>query len=204
MLGEPFANSIPKVSQAVSLTQVQFTLAGLAVVAVVILGWLLFVRIRRQQNSGLNLLLRELSEETLSNCFIPDGVGGEIHIDYLLLTKHGLLLLETQDFSGLIFAGDRLDTWSATSKQGRITFENPIPVLQQRATAVALLSQDAPLEARVLFTNTVTFPKGHPKAVSTVAGLLDEFNGIETGRQAAADASLYTAWDNIKAKASYS
>jgi len=147
---------------------------------------------------GMQSLLRTVAVETLTDFIVPDGAGGEIHIDHLLLTPHGLILLETKDMQGAVFAGDRMDTWSANHDGERLTFDNPIPSLYERAAAISLLAPSVPIEARVLFTNDVTFPKGHPEAVSTVATLLEEYRAVEA-RAERRDFS--THWRTIKSVA---
>ena len=177
------------------------TLRTLAIVvlasATLAIGVWAFVRWQRSVNKDLKKLLRVVSSDTLADFVIPNGMGGEIHIDHLLLTPHGLMLLETKDMQGAVFAGDRMDTWSATLKGVRLTFDNPIPMLQDRAAAVSLLAPGVPIESRVLFVNDVTFPKGHPSIVSTVPALLEEYDNAELGEPQ--DFSAH--WQAIKAAA---
>jgi len=163
----------------------QTTLTTLAIATLVSaalgIGVWAFVRWRRSLKKNLKKLLRAVSSDTLVDFVIPNGTGGEIHIDHLLLTGYGLILLETKDMQGTVFAGDRMDTWSATLKGARLTFNNPIPMLQERAAAISLLAPGVPLESRVLFVNEVTFPKGHPTVVSTVPALIEEYSSADFG-----------------------
>lgn len=162
------------------------TQAGLAMIAVMVLAisavaiaiWA-FRRWRGSADRDLHRVLRTMSSDMLVDFVIPDGVGGEIHIDHLLLTPHGLILLETKDMQGAVFAGDRMDTWSATYRGERLTFNNPISMLQERAAAITRMAPGVPIESRVLFTNEATFPKGHPPAVATVSGLIEEYRSVE-------------------------
>lgn len=158
-----------------------------------------FVRWRRSVNKDLRKLLRAVSSDTLVDFIIPNGTGGEIHVDHLLLTPHGLILLETKDMQGAVFAGDRMDTWSATLSGARLTFNNPVPMLQERTAAVSLLAPGVPIESRVLFVNDVTFPKGHPSVVSTVPALIEEYGSAELG-----EPQDFTAqWRAIKSEATF-
>lgn len=156
------------------------------------------VRRRRGRNRELQRLMRTVSDDALIDFIIPNGDGGEIHIDHLLLTGQGLILLDTKDMAGAVFAGDRMDTWSATHAGIRMTFSNPIPQLQDRAAAISLLVPNVPIDSRVLFINDATFPKGHPEQVSTVQALIDDYHR-ETEDQSAQDFS--SAWQTIKAAA---
>ena len=168
------------------------------VISILLVAIWAFVRWRRSQNTELQRLLRTVSQEALINFFIPDGAGGEIHIDHLLLTQHGLMLLETKDIQGDVFAGDRMDTWSANHQGTRFTFNNPIPMLQARSAAVSSLVPGVPLESRVVFINQATFPKGHPATVSTVATLIEEYSSVD----AAEDQTDFSDhWQTIKSAA---
>lgn len=144
--------------------------------------------------------MRAVSSDALINFIIPDGEGGEIHIDHLLLTTQGLMLLETKDVQGAVFAGDRMNTWSATHEGARFTFNNPIPTLQERTAALSLLAPGAPIESRVLFINEATFPKGHPAAVSTVPLLISEYSSASAVEK---PDDLSSHWQTIKAAATF-
>ncbi len=176
------------------------TIGAISVIAAVVftLVVIAMVRRRRGRNRELQRLMRTVSDDALIDFIIPNGDGGEIHIDHLLLTGQGLILLDTKDMAGAVFAGDRMDTWSATHAGIRMTFSNPIPQLQDRAAAISLLAPNVPIDSRVLFINDATFPKGHPEQVSTVQALIDDYHR-ETEDQSAQDFS--SAWQTIKAAA---
>jgi len=157
----------------VNETHYMVTLAAL--LTLIVIGVLVVVVIRRRRANarGLKPLIRSLAHDALINIVISDGNQGEIYIDHLLLTHRGLLLLDTIDAAGNVFAGDRMDTWSATHKGNRINFRNPIPTLADRVSAVKVLAPTVPIESFVVFTADVQFPKGHPENVTTVANLLE-------------------------------
>ncbi len=162
-------------------------------------GWAI-IRWRRLHKDTLRRRLRDISHDVLVNFFVPDGNGGEIHIDHLLLTDRGLVLLETNDLSGAVFAGNRLDTWSAVSAIGRTTFENPISRLQDRTAAISFLAPGVPVAAKVLFVNEATFPKGHPASVVTIPVLLEEYASDAAG----AEVRMFNKqWGAIKAAATF-
>lgn len=152
-----------------------------AIAAAVVLAGaaLVFIRLRRNPERRLGQLLRALGNDYLRNVVIPDGTGGEIHVDCVILTPRGLIVLDVNDTRGTIFAGDRLDAWSATHEGRRFTFENPISQLQRRAEAVQLLARGVPVAARILFINDATFPKGHPAEVATMDSLLAEYEAAD-------------------------
>jgi nuclease-like protein len=177
------------------MTAVIVAVLGVLVLA---LGVWFYIRWRRSPGRALQRLVRSVSLDTLTNFYIPDGAGGEIHIDQLLLTPYGLMLLETKDMQGTVFAGERMDSWSATHNGARITFDNPIPMLQERAVAISLLAPGIPIESRVLFTDQAIFPKGHPAAVATLDSLKAELDTLNPDPEVQ---NLDGAWQAIRAAA---
>ncbi len=166
----------------------------LIVVVLAIGAGVLFVRYRDTTDRKLKSLFAAIGVEHLRNIVIPDGTGGEIQIDCLIRTSHGLIALDINDTDGTVFAGDRLDTWSATHNGQRITFDNPISQLQRRLEAINLLAKGVPLEGRILFTGNVDFPKGHPPLVATVDSLIAEY---EQATRNASSARLEHHWEGI-------
>ena len=159
-----------------------YELLSMIVTAVLVLvlfvTWL--IRRRNPAQREIQKLTQAISYDALKDLLVPDGMGGEIHVDYLLKTDRGFLLLDLRDVSGVVFAGERMHQWSATLNSQRINFENPIPSLFDRLAAVRSVASGVPVDAKVVFLNTVTFPKGHPKQVTTVQDLLDDYSTNET------------------------
>ena len=152
----------------------QGAVTGIAIVVLALLlcgaGWLLW-RWYHQPQRLLARRLALLAQNRLARVFIPDGLGGEIYLDHLLLTPRGLLLLDVQDHYGTVFAGEQLKTWTVQQPPHRVTFENPLFQLRERATAVNLLAPDIPLHSAVVFPDDTVFAKGRPDAVTTIAQL---------------------------------
>ena len=165
-----------------------------ATLVVTLLGWLIYRKWFRL--TELQRLVREISHESLVNVFLPDGLGGEIHIDHVLLTPKGILVLDTKDVSGTVFAGDRLEEWSANTAEGRVAFANPLPQLQDRVSAIRQLVPGTPIEAKILFIDEVSFPKGHPESVSTIAEVREGTDELVE------NSGLFTsAWETITGSA---
>ena len=161
-----------------------------------------FVRERRTALRRLQRLVSSISVDALANVVIPDGMDGEIQIDYLLFMPTGLLLLDIRDAGGTVFAGENLDLWIAVEAGKRFTFENPLPRLQDRANAVTVLAPGVPIERRVVFTRDAAFPKGHPEAVTTLEGLHEQYQPVRAERSENPGV-VKAQWDQIKAAATY-
>jgi len=149
------------------------TLPLLAVV-LLLLVWLLY----RQRNAGgLTLMgvLNEIAFERVENLIIPNGDDGEIHIDQLLLTANGLLIVDIKDVQGAVFGSDKMQDWTVISEDRRFTFANPQPALYDRIAAVRHIVRQVPVAGRILFLDGAEFTKGVPGLVSSLEGLLNEF-----------------------------
>ena len=50
----------------------------------------------------LSKLARAVGHAEFVDTLLPDGMGGEIHIERLLLTNRGFLLIDTRDVQGMV------------------------------------------------------------------------------------------------------
>jgi hypothetical protein len=132
---------------------------------------------------------------------VPDGMGGFIHIDHVLLTPRGVLVLDTRRVAGLIFGGDQMSDWTVMGRGHRYTFDNPQPALYDRIAAVKAIVGDVPVEGRLLFSNVGKFTKGIPKWVVMLDGIEVEFPVFDRGNQAfAASDQHQDAWNRLVAQ----
>jgi hypothetical protein len=168
--------------------------------AVVLLGVLAFFGLRayqrRSRRKALLARLKRVAFETVHQVFVPDGMGGFIHIDHLLLTPRGVLVLDTRRVAGLIFGGDQMSDWTVMGRSHRYTFDNPQPSLYDRIAAVkALVGEEVPVEGRLLFSNAGKFTKGIPKWVIMLDGIEVEFPVLDqAGKSSPAHAQAAAAW----------
>jgi Nuclease-related domain len=136
---------------------------------------------RRARRKALLVRLKRVAFETTHQVLVPDGMGGFIHIDHLLLTPRGVLVLDARRVAGLIFGGDQMSDWTVMGRGRRYTFDNPQPSLYDRIAAVKALVGDVPVEGRLLFSNVGKFTKGIPKWVVMLDGIEVEFPVIDQG-----------------------
>ena len=132
-----------------------------ALVALLVLGAIVWVWRRRKPDAIT--AIRAVGIDSLHEIVLPDGMGGHIQLEYLVLTARGLLVLDIKRFEGVIFASDRMDDWTVIGKQGRYTFPNPQRALYDRVAAVKRLVRDVPVEGFVLFPAGADFSKGRPR-----------------------------------------
>ncbi len=144
--------------------------------------------------------IEAIAYEVLRNVLIPNGSGGQLHLNYLLLTERGLLVIDMFDIPGAVFGGDQMFQWTAIGRKLRFTFSNPQPILYDRIAAVKLLAGDVPVEGRLVFTQRGEFPKGKPKYVVRIDQLSTAFPIVDRSRSNAA-AAFADVWNNIKKQA---
>lgn len=151
---------------------------GTAVLAVVLGGLVYYVARtarRRRERRKLHGTITSIGVEHLRDVLVPDGMGGAMHVDYLLLTSRGIVVIDQREVRGNIFGGDQMTDWTVMAGASRHTFQNPQHALYDRVAAVRQLAGDVPVEGRILFTRSGRFPKGLPRWTLMVDSLRSEF-----------------------------
>jgi hypothetical protein len=172
-------------------------IAGLiAVVALV--GWLVW---RRRGGPEVKKALEAVAIDRLQNVLLPDGMGGLIQVEHLLLTGQGLVVLDAKSFSGTIFASERMAEWTVIGKQGRFTFPNPLGTLYDRVAALRQLVRDVPVAGYVLFAGGADFTKGRPRDVLSAAELVERYRRPEQQDLERLLVAFAPHWDRVKAAA---
>jgi len=156
----------------------------------------------RRRPGRLVRVFRDIAHETLEHAVIPDGLGGMIHLDWVLLTRDGLVVVEVKPFDGTIFCGEQLERWSWMQGSHRSEFANPLSRLRERIASVRSLVPDVPVTGCVLFTGRVAFPYGQADSVLTLEQLKARYAGADTDhtRPGASHAgqAFYEAWQQIR------
>jgi hypothetical protein len=134
---------------------------------------------RRARRKSLLARLERIASAAAHQVLVPDGMGGFIHIDHILLTPRGIVILDTRRVPGLIFGGDQMSDWTVMGRGHRYTFDNPQPALYDRIAAVKALVGEVPVEGRLLFSNVGKFTKGIPKWVVMLDGMEVEFPVVD-------------------------
>jgi hypothetical protein len=141
-----------------------------AVLLMVAFGWWAGASRRAAQ---VEKRFRSIAVDALVDVIVPNGMGGEIHLDHVLLTARGLVVLDIKEVRGTVFASDRMDDWTVMGNNNRFTFANPQPALYDRVAAVRSVVPDVPVAGHVLFNDHADFSKGTPREVIQPIGLLE-------------------------------
>jgi hypothetical protein len=156
---------------------------------------------RRARRKSLLVRLERVALAAAHQILVPDGMGGFIHIDHILLTPRGILVLDTRRVTGLIFGGDQMSDWTVMGRGHRYTFDNPQPALYDRIAAVKALVGDVPVEGRLLFSSVGKFTKGIPKWVVMLDGVEMEFPVVDRSRDAFSNSEQHAdTWSRLVAQ----
>jgi hypothetical protein len=146
----------------------------LIAVGVLLVLWLIYRRFFAS-GSSLEGALAAISFDHIDALVIPSADEGEIHVDKLVLTSKGLLILEIKDVQGTVFGSDKMQDWTVIAEDRRYTFSNPQPALYDRIAAVRQIVRQVPVSGRILFLDGAEFTKGVPKMVCNLEELVADF-----------------------------
>lgn len=178
-------------------------IVGLMLLALFAFGVVAGIRrwLRHRARRQLFKAFAAASAGILRDVLIPDGSGGHLHFDFLLLTGRGLLVVDFRDVDGVVFGGEHLREWAVMNGSARSTFLNPLEALYDRVAAVRALAGDVPVDGRIVFTDRAQFPKGRPPRVLRLASLEAEYPPPEPGSTTHPAERYRAVWDEIVAQA---
>ncbi|AMN47139.1 hypothetical protein ACG33_08515 [Steroidobacter denitrificans] len=172
-------------------------IAGVLLVLVAAAVWACLLLRAWRARQAIDVAIAQIAYEILKDVLIPNGMDGQIHVPYLLLTQRGVLVAELLDLPGAIFGGDQMIEWTAIGRKRRYTFANPQHALYDRVAAVRLLTGEVPVEGRLIFTTRSEFPKGRPRNVLRIDDLIAEFPAVDRTR-GNITAAFGDVWANVK------
>ena len=181
------------------LTQIQFASAVLGLVAVALvalLGGRAWVLKRRDARRVARVTGG--AAEYLRNVLVPDGNGGDFHLDFVLLTSRGVVVIDMRDILGNVFGGDQMTDWTLIHGARRVTFTNPQSGLYDRIASVKAIAQDAPVEGRIVFTKRAKFPKGLPRFTVMLESVAAEFPHLGAAELEIAVSKYRPGWERLK------
>ncbi len=141
--------------------------------------------------------LRSIADRLLRNVILPDGVGGHIGVDALLLRDGRLYVLVLRNIEGAIFGGEKLDRWTAIGRHRRFSFRNPLHLMQEQTLAVRVLAPELTLVPRVVFTGHGHFPKGRPETVELLEEFVAPLRRPKKSKPMALDPQTEKIWQHV-------
>lgn len=181
------------------LTQFQFVMIVLGVVAlafVAFFGGRQYVARRRDARRVAKVTAG--SADYLRDVLVPDGNGGAFHLDFVLLTSRGVVVIDMRDIVGMVFGGDQMTDWTLMNGAQRSTFVNPQSGLYDRIASVKAIAGETPVEGRIVFTKRAKFPKGQPRFTVSLDSVASEFPKLGAAELDIAVSKYRPGWDRIK------
>jgi hypothetical protein len=182
------------------LSQVQLVLIAVGALAVALLAffgariWML-----RRRDARRVARVTAGAAEYLRNVLVPDGNGGSYHLDFLLLTSRGVVVIDMRDIAGNVFGGDQMTEWTLMDGPRRSTFVNPQSGLYDRIASVkAIAQEETPVEGRIVFTRRAKFPKGLPRFTVMLESVAAEFPKLGAAELEISVAKYRPGWARIK------
>jgi hypothetical protein len=184
-----------------SLPPVNLEIVATAIAAAALLAGLFLLwrwdRRRRTRAARARAIIN-CGYEHLRNVLVPDGQGSTLHLDFLLLSARGLVVIDLRDVAGNIFGGDQMTEWTVMHRALRYTFPNPQTGLYDRIAAVRALAPEVPIEGHAVFTSSGHFPKGLPRSALMLDSMAAEFPASDRQAMSAMLERWMPAWRLIE------
>lgn len=142
--------------------------------------WLLF-RFKGRQlqpDQRIQKILKPHQQAYARQLIIPDGIGGVLEIEHLIMLRQGLLILQRFPLSGHLYGADKIDQWTQLVDGRSYKFANPLQQLLDVQQSLSLLAPKIPIFVHTVFTGNCNFPKGKPDSVSVLDTLENDLNRI--------------------------
>ncbi len=170
-----------------------------AVLATVIVVAVLLFMFRAQlknwrQERLIRRVIRRLGVRSMKNIHLPDGTGGEVTIDHLLLGRDAIIVVGVMRFEGLIFGSTHTDQWTQVINRRSYKFDNPDHKLQDQINSVKLIAPGVEVSGWHLFGHGAKFPKDKPDNVLQPA---DIKSLPKRPRRGDTPKQLHTAWKQL-------
>jgi hypothetical protein len=115
----------------------------------------------------------------LNHLTVPTNEG-TTQIDHILVSRHGVCVIETKDYSGWIFGGAEQRQWTQVIYRVRHRFQNPIHQNRRHVQAVRAILDFLPSDAvssAVVFTGDAEFKTAKPVGVFDIEEFLNYVSG---------------------------
>ena len=113
--------------------------------------------------------------DILSNIYLPIGEGATTQIDHVVVSRFGVFVVETKNYSGWIFADAASKVWTQTIYNTKNTFQNPIRQNYRHVCAIVdnLGLPKEYIRGVVAFTGDCEFKTPMPEGVIYSRKLVD-------------------------------
>jgi hypothetical protein len=157
---------------------------------------------RRRAARRVVARLRQAADDVLAGVLIPNADSGQIHLEFAVLTRQGIVVVDVRDVAGHVFGSETMQDWTVLARSQRFTFANPLTALYDRVAAVKRIIPDMPVRGVVAFTSRANFSKGFPPNVAILDALLQELASARDATDGPPAELLQAAWLRLGQEAS--
>jgi hypothetical protein len=149
-------------------------LAAVLILAVLLmLLYLLRGQLRNwREKRRITRAAKRLGARILRDVHLPDGMGSELSIDFLVLATDAILVIDVKRYDGMIFGSANTDEWTQTLNSRSYKFPNPDAYLLHQVGAVRNVVRKTPVRGLHLFSDNAVFPWDKPSNVLQVKDML--------------------------------
>jgi hypothetical protein len=162
------------------LTQNTSILVIVTIFTVIIVVLLLINDRKESPSQQMAAFLKPYILDEIKDVIVPDGIGGLLEIEHLILMKQGMLLIETYPMSGNMFGAETIDQWTQLINGRSYKFANPLRHIRTSRQALMILAPNTPIFCKIVFNADSIFPKGKPDDVSVLSSLSDDLLAIKS------------------------
>jgi hypothetical protein len=175
----------------------QRLMVALLVLAILLMLWHLLRKPLAdwQERRQITGTVKRLGARTLRDIALPDGMGGEIRIDYLALCSDSILVIAVKRYDGMIFGSTKTDEWTQTVNSRSYKFPNPDYYMARQISAIRNITPKILVRGLHLFTDSAVFPWDKPPNVLQLKDLRS--SGRRRPLMQEIPAELRTAWTHI-------
>lgn len=147
--------------------------AAAAIALLIVIATFGWRRWRGQRDArDVAMKLRGVCDDMLTDVSLPDPELGQIHLGYVLFSRHGVFVVDVREVRGHVFGSETMQQWTVLDAARRYTFANPLPALHDRVAAIRRLLPEMPVTGCVAFLAGAHFSKGQPPHVSMLNDLV--------------------------------
>ena len=117
------------------------------------------------QRWRLKRKIQNLGTDSIHYVNIPDGLGGRLFYEHVILRQDGIAIYSLARYRGNIFAADKIDVWAQVENNRSYKFPNPLMELESKKVALKAQLPEIPVLPGILVAHNVNFPKGKPENV---------------------------------------
>lgn len=120
----------------------------------------------------------------LNDCTLPDDRAGTTQIDHILISPYGIFVIETKNYKGWIFGGERQKNWTQQIYKKRYKFQNPLHQNYKHEKVLRTVLEDLVeiehIHSVIVFMPDCEFKTEMPANVFKGASWVDYVKGFDT------------------------